>query len=466
MPPGPPGHWFFGNTPPRSHAYLYYNELAKTYGPVFTLRYGSKHVCVITGHQAATDIMVKQSHKLADRPQYIAAGEVLSKGMRVLITRAGPRLRRLRNALHAALQARVSVAYVPTQLQNARNYVLDILDAPEHHLDHARRYAASVIMSVTYGKTTPTSYSDSEVKQINKIAARLGDALRPGAYLIDTYPWLRYVPGMTSKLKQWHREEIGLYRGQVDAVKQRLAENEVQPCFVTYLLDHQEEYGLSDDELAYVAGSMFGAGSDTTAGALGFVVMAAAKHPEAQRKVQAQLDEVIGRDRSPTFADQDKLPEVWAYIQESYRWRPVAPAGISHAATENVFWKEYVIPAGTEVIGCHWAIGRDPEVFPDGDSFIPSRWLDQAGQIKEDLRFFNWGFGRRLCPGQHLADRSLFINTALVLWAFDISEDLAHPIDTMALKDGALAHPEPFTVKFKPRIAGLREKLASHRDDS
>ena len=41
------------------------------------------------------------------------------------------------------------------------------------------------------------------------------------------------------------------------------AKNEVQPCFVTYLLEHQEEYGLSDDELAYIAGSMFGAGSDT-----------------------------------------------------------------------------------------------------------------------------------------------------------------------------------------------------------
>ena len=94
-------------------AFLHYNELAKTYGPVFTMRYGSKYVCVITGHQvrtcpetllsailkaaqAATDIMVKQSHKLVDRPKYIAAGEILSKGMRILITGVGPRLRRMR----------------------------------------------------------------------------------------------------------------------------------------------------------------------------------------------------------------------------------------------------------------------------------------------------------------------------------------------------------------------------------
>ncbi len=60
--------------------------------------------------------------------------------------------------------------------------------------------------------------------------------------------------------------------------------------------------------------------------------------------------------------------------------------------------------------------------------------------------------------------RSVFINTALTLWAFDISEDPSHPIDTMAIKDGALAHPYPFVVRFKPRIANLREKILAHNE--
>ena len=76
-------------------------------------------------------------------------------------------------------------------------------------------------MSVTYGKTAQTSYSDPEVKQINRVAARLGDTLRPGAYLIEEYPWLRYIPGITSKLERWHQDEINLYRSQVKGVKER-----------------------------------------------------------------------------------------------------------------------------------------------------------------------------------------------------------------------------------------------------
>lgn len=41
------------------------------------------------------------------------------------------------------------------------------------------------------------------------------------------------------------------------------------------------------------------------------------------------------------------------------------------------------------------AISRDPDVYPDPEAFKPSRWLNEKGQMREDLKFFNWGFGRR-----------------------------------------------------------------------
>ena len=90
---------------------------------------------------------------------------------------------------------------------------------------------------------------------------------------------------------------------------------EARPCFAKYLIERQNEFELDDDELAYLAGSMFGAGSDTvsitravfrsdtqlgleqSAAAISTVIMAAASFPEAQRKVQEQLDAIIGRDR-------------------------------------------------------------------------------------------------------------------------------------------------------------------------
>lgn len=80
-------------------------------------------------------------------------------------------------------------------------------------------------MAITYGKVTPTSYSDPEVQEVNKCLARLGRAIRPGAYLVDSYPILRFIPGYLSTLQQYHREELALFRSQVDAVRQRMVMN-------------------------------------------------------------------------------------------------------------------------------------------------------------------------------------------------------------------------------------------------
>ena len=81
-------------------------------------------------------------------------------------------------------------------------------------------------MTLTYGKTTPTSYTDPEVKQVNNCLFRLGAAVRPGTYLVDTFPILAYLPGYLSNLKRQHQEELALFREQVGTVKGKM----VQVC--------------------------------------------------------------------------------------------------------------------------------------------------------------------------------------------------------------------------------------------
>lgn len=66
----------------------------------------------------------------------------------------------------------------------------------------------------------------------------------------------------------------------------------------------------------------------------------------------------------------------------------------------------------------------------------------------------------RVCPGLHIANRSLFINTALVLWAFKVSQDPKSPIDTMAFTQG-IVHPLPFKVRFERRGEWVEDALSS-----
>ncbi|KAG1798560.1 cytochrome P450 [Suillus plorans] len=452
LPPGPPGRWLLGNTMPKSYAPIQFARWTEQFGPVFSLRQGHRIFVVIGRHQAAMDIMEKEGANLADRPRSIAVHETLSGGLGVLLQGSGERLRRVRRALHAGLQSKVAETYEPIQTRHAKNLILDILNDPKNHQGHAMRYSASVVMSFTYGKLTPTSYTDPEVVAVNETLAHFSQAMKPGAYLVDTYPILRFIPGYLSQLKVWHKEERALYDRQLDAVRTQMREGTSSPSFARFMLEHQKQYQLGDEEVAYLAGVIFGAASDTTASAITMMMMAAATHTDAQARVQEELDNIVGRTRLPTFDDQEMLPQVTAFMLESFRWRPVTLGGFAHRATKDIIWNNYLIPAGATVIGNHWAIANDPEVFPEPHRFNPQRWIDDAGRVRSDLKFFTFGFGRRVCPGQHVANRSVFITTALILWAFRLSENPAAKIDTLAFSDTPTIHAAPFELCFAKRI--------------
>ncbi|KAJ7627632.1 cytochrome P450 [Mycena polygramma] len=453
LPPGPPGRWFLGTTVPKEHAHRKFEEWIKEYGPVISFRRGRELIVVIGRYDAAVEIMEKEGASVADRPPSIAAGETLSGGMRTLLIRNGERLRKLRKALHAQLRPIVAAEYEPIQQINAQHHMLNLLKDPANHMTHAQGYAASVILSLTYGKPSRTLSDDPIVREVNASQARLGAALVPGAYVVDAFPFLRYVPGYLSELRRQHQMELTLFMSQLDNVREQLAASkDMRPCFAKMILERQEEYGLSDPEASYLAGSMFGAGAGTSASAISIVIMAAATFPEAQMRVQEQLDSVIGSGKLPTFQDEANLVQVTAFYLESYRWRPVSAGGFAHRATKDIIWNGYVIPAGASVYGNHWSIALDPVVFPDPERFDPQRWMSPDGSaIREDLKVFQFGFGRRVCPGLHVANKSLFINTALLLWAFRISQDSNKPIDTLAFTNTANTHPLPFSVCFEPR---------------
>lgn len=84
------------------------------------------------------------------------------------------------------------------------------------------RYAASVVLSMTYGKVGPTSYNDPEVVQINKSLDILGRNILPYSWRVDTYPILRYLPGYLAPLRRWHVEELGLFRSMMDIAKKNI----------------------------------------------------------------------------------------------------------------------------------------------------------------------------------------------------------------------------------------------------
>ncbi|KAG2063856.1 cytochrome P450 [Suillus decipiens] len=460
LPPSPPTWRLWGHLLPPNNTSLTIARWIDEYGPLVTIRSGTQTVVIIGRYKAAMDIMEKQGRMLADRPRLVA-GEIFARGLTIGLSRAGDRHRRKRRALHTHLQSKSAETYQPLQMSQAKAVILNILDDPLNFQNHVAIYAATTIMKIAYGKTTLTSATDPEIREVRQLVGRFRTVSRHGYYLVDSIPWLKYLPWYAPELRDDFKRSKRLYTDQLNRVRQQIRNNEdIGPSFSKYILENEDLYGLTEIETAYLCGVFFSAGTETTAVAICTVLTVAARFPEEQAKVQAELDEIIGRERAPTFADKPSLPRLEAFISEALRWRPLVPEGLPHRTTED---ENYCIPAGTTVTGNHWAISRDPEVYPEPDAFKPQRWIDDQGHLRDDLTFFVYGFGRRICPGLHIANRSVFINSLLILWAFKLSLDPTKPQDDFGFMNAAIPN-VPCAIKFQTRVpeAELRRMLHNY----
>jgi cytochrome P450 len=150
-------------------------------------------------------------------------------------------------------------------------------------------------------------------------------------------------------------------------------------------------------------------------------------YPDTQARAQAELDVVVGRNRLPTFADYPQLPYIRAMVKETLRWRTISPMAVPHRCIEDDWYEGMFIPKGTICIPNVWHMNHDPDIYgEDAAHFNPARYLDVNGDVApgpsdtKEEGHFTFGFGRRRCVGLHVANNSLFIDIAIVLWSSKI----------------------------------------------
>ncbi|KAG6865992.1 hypothetical protein C0991_009664 [Blastosporella zonata] len=180
-----------------------------------------------------------------------------------------------------------------------------------------------------------------------------------------------------------------------------------------------------------------------------------ALYPEVAKKAQAEIDSVIGNDRLPMFEDRPHLPYVDAVAKEVFRWHAVTPNGVPHRTTQDDTHDGYFIPEGALVIVNIWGLLHDPEVYADPHRFNPDRFIATENKPAEaDPRGICFGFGRRICPGMHLADASVWISCAMSLAVFDVSKAIENGVVIEPVHentDGTISHPKPYKCTIKPR---------------
>ena len=166
--------------------------------------------------------------------------------------------------------------------------------------------------------------------------------------------------------------------------------------------------------------------------------------------------------------------------QQVHRWRPVAPQAVAHAPSQDDVYNGHRIPKGTAVLINVWHIHHSAEDYEEPDKFIPERFLQHPFGMRPDEAHdpthmeasssrgatFDFGAGRRICPGMHSAKQSLLLGLAKVLWAFDVlpppeGKEIDLSLETGFVQEIAL-HPKELDVVLKLRDGRAKEDLLVH----
>jgi len=143
------------------------------------------------------------------------------------------------------------------------------------------------------------------------------------------------------------------------------------------------------------------------------------RHPDVYKKAQKEIDHVIGNGRLPTIDDRPSLPYLDSLIREVLRWNPPAPMGLPHRVIEDDIYEGCHIPKGTTVIANIYAV---MQACPQPDVLRPERTTEDPNL--PDPHEFVFGFGRRICPGRHLAEYSIWYLVASITATLNISRVL------------------------------------------
>ncbi len=203
-------------------------------------------------------------------------------------------------------------------------------------------------------------------------------------------------------------------------IARRRAHPDAQQDLLGLLLDARDDgERLTDAEVRDQVLIFLLAGHGTTAIALAFALHLLGSHPEAQRRVRAEVDDVVGGG-APTAADAAALTWTTMVLKEALRLYPSAPL-IGRSAARPDRLGDHDVPAGAQVVLAPWVTHRHPQFWDEPESFRPERFAPEVERDRHRYAWFPFGGGPRACIGQSLSLLEGVITLAVLVRDFDFT---------------------------------------------
>ncbi|KAI0313704.1 cytochrome P450, partial [Amylostereum chailletii] len=396
-PPGPAPLPFIGNLLdiPAHASGRTYAAWGKQYGSdLISVRSLGPLTIVVNTARAARELFDSRALIYSDRPRY-AMVDLMGWDFNSSLMPYGNRWRISRRMTHQFMHANAAKAYQPLLASKAR-VLLDTLrrdpGAFRESLSQSA-YTTSIAMSIAYAYDVRPGYDQYAAISV-KAVEKLSDVLFPGAMVVNAFPILTRLPswfpgtGFQTYANEARSYTTLMREATLAYVQKEMSSGTAKPSMALTMIEANDANDGGEEGMSYVrdVAAMAYAGMRSsrhlplaTLSAITTFVLAMVLHPAVQRRAQAKVDAVVGRDRLPTFDDRAALPYVEAVCREVLRWNPVTPLGVARRVMQDDEYDGHLIPAGSTLHYNTWGILHDPDVYPDPESFQPERFLNADG---------------------------------------------------------------------------------------
>ncbi|KAL2082825.1 hypothetical protein ACEWY4_020617 [Coilia grayii] len=471
-PPGPLPWPIVGNAPQLGNTpHLSFARMAQKYGDVFQIKLGNRPVVVLNG-DAIKQALVKKGVDFAGRPNFISF-QFVSNGKSMAFGDYNEWWKVHRRVAHSTVRAfstgnintkRAFENHAISEMKELIQIFLSKTAEEKYFVPHEYLVisVANIMSAVCFGSRY--SYDDIEFQQVVGRNDKFTQTVGAGS-IVDVMPWLTYFPNPVKTLFEQFRDlnkefnefimnkvlehrksiEPGIIRDMTDAFIQALDKGISGTVGVV----------LGKDYVSPTIGDIFGASQDTLSTASQWVILTILRHPQLQKALQDEVDQVVPRTRLPTVEDQARLPYVMAFIYEVMRYTSFIPVTIPHSTTADTSINGYRIPKNTVVFVNQWSSNHDPKKWTRPEEFDPLRFLDEDGALDKDQasNVLIFSVGKRRCIGEELSKMQLFLFTAMLVHQCEFKADPEFPI-SMECSYGLTLKPKPFRV-----ACSLRDSL-------
>ncbi|XP_051133623.1 salviol synthase-like [Andrographis paniculata] len=429
LPPGPRKlpvignlHLLISSRPP--HHIL--ADLAKKYGPLMHLQLGEISTVVISSPETAKAVMKTHDINFANRPSLFATKIITYENSDVAFSPYGEYWRQLRKVCTIELLSAKRVqSFRPLREQVLFDMCKWIASKEGSSINLTEKVSLAtcdMVLRAALGNTI-------DEHEAMAFAAKEVLELLGGYYVGDLFPsisLLQAIGGFRGRVKNVHKLSDTILQKIINSRKVAKPQGEQEENLVDILLkfhkDTGHEHQFSDKNIKAVLQDMFMAGIETSSTATDWAMAELMRHPRVLKKAQDELRWVFRDKGFVDESDFDELKYLKLVVKEIFRMHPPGPLLLPRENKESCKINGYTIPGKCNVVVNAWAIGRDPKIWKDADSFIPERFLDNNISVDytgKSFEFLPFGSGRRSCAGMTFGLTNVEVPLAVLLYHFD-----------------------------------------------